>query len=75
MNKLEDSLEIIITDKNIDASNMNFILKDIINNDEYESKAYFYSMKKITFPLMDLEDLTTSKYGNTGDEFYANHLN
>ena len=33
MNKLEDSLEIIITDKNIDASNMNFILKDIINND------------------------------------------
>ena len=33
MNKLEDSLEIIITDKNIDVSNMNFILKDIINND------------------------------------------
>ena len=33
MNKLEDSLEIIICDKNIDVSNMNFILKDIINND------------------------------------------
>ena len=33
MNKLEDSLEIIIADKNIDVSNMNLILKDIINND------------------------------------------
>ena len=32
MNKLEDSLEIIITDKNIDISNINSILTDIINN-------------------------------------------
>ncbi len=45
------------------------------NMDEYESKAYFYSMKKITFPLMDFYDSTTGKYGNTGDEFYAKHLN
>ena len=34
MDKLEDSLEIIITDKNIEISNMNFILKDIINNNQ-----------------------------------------
>lgn len=54
---------------------MDGVYPDYNMNDEYESKAYFYSMKKITFPLMDLEDLTTSKYGNTGDEFYANHLN
>lgn len=32
MNKLEAALEIVITDKNIDAAK-NFILKDIINND------------------------------------------
>ena len=32
MNKLEDALEIVITDKNIDIDNMDFILKGIIKN-------------------------------------------
>ena len=32
MNKMEESLEIVISDKNMDPSNMILILKEIINN-------------------------------------------
>ena len=64
------------TEKNAAISTDCFyeVYPDYNMNDEYESKAYFYSMDKISFLWMDLEDLATGKYGNTGNEFYAKHL-
>ena len=64
--------------ENNDITSMDYfyaVYPDYNMTDEYEGKAYFYSMKKVTFRNMVTEDMVTSKFGNTGKEFYAKYLN